>query len=74
MVVYDNNLFNFGRVFILDNFDVLNDEILLVFGFFFVYFMFNYLVRIFRIVVFFYIVGNIDKELVGKIVFDYLFV
>lgn len=72
VVVYDNNLPNFGRAFILDNPDALNDGTLLVFGSSSVYSMFNYLARIFRTVVFFHTAGNIDKELVGKIAPDYL--
>ena len=72
MVVYDNNLPNFGRAFILDNPDALNEQTLLVFGSSSVYSMFNYLARIFRTVVFFHTAGNIDKELVDKIKPDFL--
>ncbi|ANB21078.1 hypothetical protein A6K25_07145 [Alteromonas stellipolaris] len=72
VVVYDNNLPNFGRAFILDNPDALNKKCLLVFGSSSVYSMFNYLARIFRTVVFFHTAGNIDKELVEKIAPDYL--
>ena len=72
VVVYDNNLPNFGRAFILDNPDALNEQTLLVFGSSSVYSMFNYLARIFRTVVFFHTAGNIDKELVDKIAPDYL--
>ena len=72
VVVYDNNLPNFGRAFILDNPDALNEQTLLVFGSSSVYSMFNYLARIFRTVVFFHTAGNIDKELVDKIAPDFL--
>ena len=72
VVVYDNNLPNFGRAFILDNPDALNEQTLLVFGSSSVYSMFNYLARIFRTVVFFHTAGSIDKELVEKIAPDYL--
>ena len=72
VVVYDNNLPNFGRAFILDNPSALNKQTLLVFGSSSVYSMFNYLARIFRTVVFFHTAGNIDKELVEKIAPDYL--
>lgn len=72
VVVYDNNLPNFGRAFILNNPDALNEQTLLVFGSSSVYSMFNYLARIFKTVVFFHTAGNIDKELVEKIAPDYL--
>ena len=72
VVVYDNNLPNFGRAFILDNPDALNEQTLLVFGSSSVYSMFNYLARIFRTVVFFHTAGNIDKELVDKIAPNFL--
>ena len=72
VVVYDNNLPNFGRAFILDYPDALNEQTLLVFGSSSVYSMFNYLARIFRTVVFFHTAGNIDKELVEQIAPDYL--
>ena len=72
VVVYDNNLPNFGRAFILDNPNALNKQTLLVFGSSSVYSMFNYLARVFKTVVFFHTAGNIDKELVEKIAPDYL--
>lgn len=72
LVVYDNQLPNFGRVMYMHCSDAKFNKTLLMFGSSSAYTMFNYLCRLFTNVIFFHTAGNIDETLVNSLKPDYV--
>lgn len=71
-VVYDNLLANFGRCIVLANSQACINGTLLIFGSSSAYSMFNYLSRIFSLVIMIHSAGNIDVELANEIQPDFI--
>ena len=71
-IVFDNQLPNFGRIRVIYYANAMYDEVLLILGSSSSYTMFNYLSRIYRIVVFVHCAGNIDRSFIDKIEPDYI--
>lgn len=71
-VVFDNKLPNFGRMRVIYYDNAIYDEVLLILGSSSSYTLFNYLCRIYKIVVFVHCAGNIDISFVEAISPDYV--
>jgi len=71
-VVFDNGVPNFGRLIVMSNKDALYDEVLLLLGSSSSYSMFNYLTRVYRIVVFLHCAGSLDIEFIKRLRPDFV--
>lgn len=65
MVIFDNNLENFGRIIVMFNPQAQIKKSLLIFGSSSSYTMFHYLCRLYKTVVFVHTAGNVDHEVIN---------
>lgn len=72
MVVYDNNIDNFGRIIVMVNSEAMLDETLLLFGSSSSYTMFPYICRLYSTVVFVHTAGNIDNSIIERVKPDHM--
>ncbi|RDV26578.1 hypothetical protein DXV75_06170 [Alteromonas aestuariivivens] len=66
-VVFDNQLPNFGRIRVIYYKEAIYEDVLMVLGSSSSYTMFNYLSRVYKIIVFFHCAGNIDPEFIKSV-------
>ena len=71
VVVYDNQLPNFGRIITMHNEIALFKQKIILFGSSSAYSMFQYISRLFETVIFVHTAGNVDVELINNIRPDY---